>query len=220
MIIINTPHNPTGSLFTKQDMIELEAIISGNNIVVISDEVYEHIIFDKINHQSICRFPKLKECTFAVYSFGKTFHNTGWKMGYCLAPEILMTEFRKVHQFNCFTCNTPIQYALADFLKDTKNYNGLGNFYQEKRDFFISGVKNSRFKIVPCNGTYFILLDYSEITDEKDTDFAIRMTKEFKLASIPVSVFYYKKTDNKVLRFCFAKKEETLKKACDILCKI
>lgn len=220
MIIVNTPHNPTGTVLRKQDMKELEKLTRNTDILILSDEVYEHIIFDKHEHQSVCRFPALAERSLIVYSFGKTFHITGWKIGYVLGPENLMTEFRKAHQFIVFSCNTPIQYALNDYLLDEKNYKSLGKIYQQKRDYFVSGIKDSRFKIVPGNGTYFQLLDYSAISQEKDTDFAVRMTKEMKLASIPVSVFYHKKVDNKVLRFCFAKKEETLDKAIEILNKI
>lgn len=220
MIIINSPHNPTGSTLTSEDMKRLEKITENTNIIILSDEVYEHIIFDGKEHQSICRYPKLVERSLVVSSFGKTFHTTGWKMGYCLAPENLMAEFRKAHQFVVFAVNTPIQYAVADFVKDRKNYIHLHKFYQKKRDYFNKAIKGSRFKISPSSGTYFQLLDYSVITDEKETDFAIRLTKEYRVASIPVSVFYHKKIENKVLRFCFAKGEETMDKAAEILCKI
>jgi methionine aminotransferase len=217
MIIINTPHNPTGSIMTAGDMAKLEKLVKGSDIVIISDEVYEHIIFDGYEHQSVARFPKLAERSFIVSSFGKTFHTTGWKMGYCIAPQNLMTEFRKVHQFLVFCCNTPIQYALAEFLKNKNSYLELGNFYQKKRDHFIKLIKNSKFKFVPSAGTYFQLLQYNGISKEKDIDFAKRLTAEFGIASIPVSAFYHEGTDNKVLRFCFAKKEETLEKAAEIL---
>lgn len=220
MIIINSPHNPTGSALTAEDMKRLEKITTNTNIIILSDEVYEHIIFDKKEHQSICRFPKLTERSLVISSFGKTFHTTGWKMGYCLAPENLMSEFRKAHQFVVFAVNTPIQYAVTDFLKNKNNYNNLHNFYQQKRDYFNCALKTSRFKITPSSGTYFQLLDYSTISDEKEMDFAIRLTKEYKVASIPVSVFYHKKTENRVLRFCFAKGEDTMDKAAEILCKI
>jgi methionine aminotransferase len=220
MIIINTPHNPTGSILTAADMLKLEALVSNSNIIILSDEVYEHIIFDGVEHQSVCRYPKLAERSMVVFSFGKTYHATGWKMGYILAPENLMTEFRRVHQFNVFSANTPIQMALADFMKDESTYQGLGAFYQTKRDTFRELISTSRFKIMNCAGSYFQLLDYSAITDEKDTDFAIRMTKEFGVASIPVSVFYQRKIDNKLLRFCFAKDDETLKRAAEKLCAI
>jgi methionine aminotransferase len=220
MIIINSPHNPTGSILRKTDLLALEKITKGTDIIILSDEVYEHLIFDSNVHESMCLYPNLAERSLVVGSFGKTFHATGWKMGYCLAPENLMAEFRKAHQFIVFACNTPIQYAIAEFLADKNNYNYLNDFYQKKRDYFVELVKGSRFKIIPSFGTYFQLLDYSQISDENEMDFAVRLTKEFKIASIPVSVFYHKATDNKVLRFCFAKKEETLEKAAKILCKI
>jgi methionine aminotransferase len=220
MIIINTPHNPTGSTLSESDMKKLEKILLGTDIIVLSDEVYEHIIFDEIPHQSVVRFPKLAERSIVVYSFGKTFHATGWKMGFCLAPENIMNEFRKAHQFVVYTCNTPIQYALAEYLSDENNYKTLGKFYQEKRDYFCDLLKESRFKILPCKGSYFQLLDYSEITDDLDTDYAIRLTKEAGIASIPVSVFYHQPVHNNILRFCFAKEKETLEKAAERLCKI
>lgn len=220
MIIINTPHNPSGTILKKTDLKELEKLTKNTDIIVLSDEVYEHIVFDKEQHFSACQFPGLAERSIIVYSFGKMFHATGWKMGYALAPSNLMAEFRKAHQFIVFSSNMPIQIALAEYLKDENHYLGLGSFYQEKRDYFINGLKGSRFKIIPAQGTYFQLLDYSAITDEKDTDYAIRLTKENKVAGIPVSVFYNKEVDNKVLRFCFAKKKETLDKALEILQKI
>lgn len=220
MIIINSPQNPTGSVLKAEDIKMLIKLTLKTDIVILSDEVYEHLIFDGIRHESVSLYPELAERSFITYSFGKTLHATGWKMGYVLAPENLMKEFRKVHQFNVFTCNTPIQYAIAEYLKDADNYNYLPGFYQQKRDFFLEQIKGSRFGIIPCYGTYFQLLEYSRITDENEMDFAIRMTKEFKLASIPVSPFYHKATDNKTLRFCFAKTEETMKKAADILNKI
>ena len=220
MIIINTPHNPAGSILTAADMLKLEKLTQGTDIVILSDEVYEHIIFDDYEHQSVSRFPKLAERSIIVISFGKTFHATGWKIGYCMAPENLMKEFRKVHQFVVFTCNTPIQYALAEFLKKKSNYMYLPDFYQKKRDYFNKLVKNSKFKLEPALGSYFQLLDYSNITDEKDTDYAIRLTKEIRVASIPVSAFYHQPVDNKILRFCFAKTEETLEKAAEKLCGI
>lgn len=220
MIIINTPHNPTGSIMTAADMAKLEKLTKGTDIVIVSDEVYEHIIFDGYEHQSVARFPKLAERSFIISSFGKTYHATGWKIGYCVAPKKLMAEFRKVHQFVVFCVNTPIQYALAEFLKNKKNYLGLGSFYQKKRDYFNKMIKNSNFKFEPASGTYFQLLNYSDISKEKDSNFAIRLTKEFGIASIPVSMFYHHSIDNKMLRFCFAKKEETLEKAAEILNKI
>jgi methionine aminotransferase len=220
MIIINSPHNPTGSVLHESDMKELIAITENSDILILSDEVYEHLIFDGERHESVCRHPQLAKRSLVVGSFGKTFHATGWKMGYVLAPENLMAEFRKTHQFIVFAVNTPIQYALAEFMEDKANYMGLPAFYQERRDFFVNLLQESRFKIIPSHGTYFQLLDYSGITTEKDLDYANHLTREFGLASIPVSAFYQQKTDNKVLRFCFAKKDETLERAAEILCKI
>ena len=220
MIIINTPHNPTGTILSKQDMLQLETLLKNTDIILLSDEVYEHIIFNGQEHQSIARFPGLAERAFITASFGKTFHTTGWKMGYCLAPKDLMAEFRKVHQFNVFCSNHPMQYGLAEYLKTPEHYLALPDFYQEKRDVFLSLIKDSRFSYIPAAGTYFQLLDYSAITDEGDVAFAERLTKEYKIASIPVSVFNMDQQDDKVLRFCFAKTEDTLKRAAEILCSI
>jgi methionine transaminase len=220
MIMINSPHNPTGTILTAKDMYQLEKITHNRDIVILSDEVYEHVIFDGYEHQSVMRYPKLAERSFVVFSFGKTFHATGWKTGYCVAPENLMAEFRKVHQFMVFSVNTPIQMALSDFMEDASSYTGINTFYQQKRDHFLKLIKSSRFKPLPCSGSYFQLLDYSKISDEKDTDFAIRVTKEFGVAAIPVSVFYKNPVDLKVLRFCFAKENETLEKAAEKLCTI
>jgi methionine aminotransferase len=220
MIILNTPHNPSGAILNAQDMEKLEKITSGTNIIVLSDEVYEHIIFDGYEHQSVARFPKLAERSMIVNSFGKTFHTTGWKMGYVAAKGKLIEEFDKVHQFLVYAINTPIQHAVSEFLQDSKNYNQVNSFYQEKRDFFNDLVKGSNFKVRPSQGTYFQLLEYSKITEEKDFDFAVRLTKEFGVAAIPVSVFYHEKLDNKVLRFCFAKENETLEKAAEKLHKL
>jgi methionine transaminase len=220
MIIINSPHNPSGSVLDAKDLDMLNKLTRNTDILILSDEVYEHLIFDRLKHESICRYPDLVQRSFVVGSFGKTFHATGWKMGYVLAPENLMQEFRKVHQFVVFACNTPIQYAIAEYMQDKTTYEDLGLFYQKKRDYFIKLVKDSRFKILPSFGTYFQLLDYSDISNDPEMEFAIRLTSEYKIASIPVSVFYHKKEDNKVLRFCFAKKEQTLDKAANILCKI
>lgn len=217
MIIINTPHNPTGTVMSESDMKQLEALTKGTDIIILSDEVYEHIIFDSQQHQSVARFPGLVERSIIVSSFGKTFHATGWKMGYCVAPENLMKEFRKVHQYIVFCCNTPIQYALAEYLKNKEKYLTLGNYYQEKRDYFAKLIAPSRFDFELSKGTYFQLLRYKNISEEKDTDFAIRLTKENKIASIPVSVFYHEGTDEHVLRFCFAKKDHTLEQAAEIL---
>ena len=220
MIILNTPHNPSGSILTAADMKALEKITRKTNIIVISDEVYEHLIFDGQVHESVCRYAGLAERSIVIGSFGKTFHATGWKMGYALAPANLMTEFRKAHQFVVFTCNTPIQYALAEYMKEASHWEGLPDFYQQKRDYFQRLLQGSRFGIIPCHGTYFQLLDYSAISQDDEIQFARWLTTEKKVGSIPVSVFYHKPIDNKVLRFCFAKKEETLEKAAEILCKI
>ncbi|MFD0963202.1 methionine aminotransferase [Pseudofulvibacter geojedonensis] len=217
MIIINTPQNPSGSIFSQKDMEELEKLVANTNIIVLSDEVYEHIIFDGEQHQSACLFPQLKERSFIVASFGKTFHNTGWKLGYACAPKELMNEFQKVHQFNVFCANHPMQKAIATYLNEPNHYLELAAFYQEKRDFFLSLIKSSRFKITPAKGTYFQVLDYSNITLEKDIDFAKRLTIEHQLAAIPLSVFNENNLDNKVLRFCFAKTNETLEKAATII---
>ncbi len=220
LIVINSPHNPTGGILTDGDMRRLEGIVRGSGILVLSDEVYEHIIFDDARHCSAMRYPGLRERAFVVFSFGKTFHSTGWKMGYCLAPAELMREFRSVHQFLVYCCNTPVQHAIAEYLKDKDSTRSIGRMYQEKRDMFLGLIGESRFGFTPARGSYFQLLDYSAITDERDTEFAIRLTKEHKVASIPVSVFYPDAIDNRVLRFCFAKREETLKKAAEILCAI
>ncbi|WP_452225674.1 methionine aminotransferase [Lacinutrix chionoecetis] len=217
MIIINTPQNPSGSVFSKADMLALEELTTNSNCIVLSDEVYEHIIFDGLQHQSICKFPYLKARSFITASFGKTFHNTGWKVGYCCAPKVLMDEFRKVHQFNVFSVNHPTQKALADYLKEPNNYLELSQFYQEKRDLFLNLIKGSRFKFSPAKGTYFQVLDFSEITQENDVAFAKKLTVENGIASIPLSVFNDNNRDDKVLRFCFAKTEETIKQAADII---
>jgi len=220
MIVINTPHNPTGSVLDEEDMKQLEKIVHDTDILILSDEVYEHLIFENIQHQSVCRFPGLAKRSLIVGSFGKTFHATGWKTGFLLAPKNLMKEFRKTHQFIVFAANTPIQYAIADYIGDPEHYVHLGKFYQQKRDLFAQSVTGSRFKVLPCYGTYFQLLDYSDISDENEMDFAVRLVKEHGIASVPVSPFYHDSRDNKVLRFCFAKQEETIKKAGEILCRI
>lgn len=220
MIIINTPHNPSGTVFSEADMLQLQALTKDSNIIVLSDEVYEHIIFDGQKHQSACLFPGLKSRSFITASFGKTFHNTGWKMGYACAPKALMEEFKKVHQYNVFSVNHPIQIALAEYLEESKHYTELSDFYQEKRDLFLLLVKDSRFDFKPSQGTYFQVLDYSKITDAYDVDFAKRLTIENGLASIPLSVFNDNGLDNKALRFCFAKTHDTLKQAAEIICSI
>jgi len=217
MVIINTPHNPSATIFSESDMLQLQEITKDTNIIVLSDEVYEHLIFDGEKHHSICLFSELKSRSFLVASFGKTFHNTGWKMGYCCAPKELMDEFRKVHQFTVFSVNHPIQKALAEYLEEPKHYLELPQFFQRKRDLFCDLIKGSRFKIIKSKGTYFQLLDYSEISSESDVDFAEKLTIENGLASIPLSVFNENNLDNHILRFCFAKTDDTLKKAAEIL---
>jgi len=218
-IIINTPHNPTGSVWRAEDIEQLRNIVSGTGIFIISDEVYEHLIFDNKKHLSILRYPDLFERSFVCFSFGKVYHCTGWKMGYCVAPEGMMKEFRKVHQFNCFTCNSPVQFALAQFLTEKNQYRELGVFLQSKRDYFIKLMEQTKLKPLPSYGSYFQLYDYSEVSDEKENDFAIRLTQEAGVATIPVSAFYKTPVDHKVLRFCFAKKESTLEEAVERLVK-
>lgn len=217
MIIINTPHNPSGTVLTKNDMLKLQELTQNTNIIVLSDEVYEHIIFDEEQHQSVCLFSDLKQRSFITASFGKTFHNTGWKVGYCCAPKALMEAFRNLHQFNVFSVHHPTQKALAEYLQEPNHYLELPKFYQEKRDTFLNLIKNSRFKFTPSKGTYFQVLDYSEITDMNDVEFARQLTTKNGIASIPLSVFYDNKLDHNVLRFCFAKTNDTLKQAANIL---
>ncbi len=217
MIIVNTPHNPSGTVLTKNDMLKLQKLTQNTNIIVLSDEVYEHIIFDDEQHQSVCLFSDLKQRSFITASFGKTFHNTGWKVGYCCAPKALMEAFRNLHQFNVFSVHHPTQKALAEYLQEPNHYLELPKFYQEKRDTFLNLIKDSRFKFTPSKGTYFQVLDYSEITDMNDVEFARQLTTKNGIASIPLSVFYDNKIDHNVLRFCFAKTNDTLKQAANIL---
>lgn len=219
MIILNSPNNPSGTILDKGDMLALEKILKDTSILLLCDDVYEHIIYDNQKHQSACLFPDLKKRALICSSFGKTYHITGWKIGYCLAPRELMEEFRKVHQYNVFSVHHPSQIALANYLNKSQDYLELNQFYQEKRDFFLKAVGDSKFKFSPTKGTYFQLLDYSSITDENDMDYAIRLVKEQKIAAIPFSPFNTIST-SKVLRFCFAKKNETIEKAAEILCKI
>ncbi|PKP51924.1 MAG: aminotransferase [Bacteroidetes bacterium HGW-Bacteroidetes-1] len=220
MIIINSPHNPTGSLLAESDLIQLDLLTRNSDIIVLSDEVYEHLIFDGNKHQSVCLYPELVSRSLVVGSFGKTFHATGWKTGFVLAPANLTSEFRKLHQFVVFASNTPIQHAIADFLGEPENYLHLPDFYQAKRDFFVQKLEASRFNIIPCYGTYFQLLDYSIISDEPEMVFAERLVKEHGIAMIPLAPFYHKQPNQQLMRVCFAKKEETLAKAAEILCKI
>jgi methionine transaminase len=217
--MINSPHNPTGSVLDKNDLEHLSNIVSGTNILIVSDEVYEHIIFDEKQHESILKYPGLFNRSFVCFSFGKVYNCTGWKIGYCIAPEALMSEFRKVHQFNCFCCNSPVQYALAEFLKEKNVYLELGIFLQRKRDYFEKLMRQTKFKALPSHGSYFQLYHYAAISEENENDFAIRLTKEAGVASIPTSAFYKTGKDNKVLRFCFAKKESTLDEAVERLLK-
>ena len=220
MIILNSPHNPTATILHKHDIDELSAIVKNQDILILSDEVYEHLIYDGETHQSMARYPELQQRSFIVASFGKPFHATGWKVGYCMAPAFLMQEFRKVHQFLVFSVNAPVQYALAEYLKNENNYLSLPEFYQQKRDYFREGLGQTRFKLLPCYGSYFQSVTYDDITDEKDGDFALRLTKDIGVATIPTSVFFTKGTDHHVLRFCFAKRQETLDKAVDRLLNI
>jgi methionine aminotransferase len=217
LIILNSPHNPTATVLSPSDLAELARLVEGTDIVILSDEVYEHIIFDNVRHESMARHDSLRARSVIVGSFGKTYHVTGWKVGYAVAPVELTTEFRKVHQFVTFTTNTPTQHALAEFLSARKGYPELSAFYQRKRDLFLRLIEGSRFKPLPSRGTYFQLLDYSAITDEDDMAFALRLTKEHGVASIPTSAFLYKQAAPKVLRFCFAKKDETLERAAERL---
>ncbi|MEP6261123.1 MAG: methionine aminotransferase [Gillisia sp.] len=219
MLIINTPHNPTGTLLNREDMQRLQELLRNTNIILLSDEVYEHLIFDGNEHQSAALFTDLASRAIICASFGKTFHNTGWKMGYCAAPKYLMSEIRKIHQFVVFCVNQPVQRAFAEYLKSPEHYLQLGKFYQDKRDHFLDLIKNSKFTWNPSSGTYFQILDYSAITGESAVDFSQRLVREYKLATIPVSVFNIDQHDNKQLRFCFAKTNETLEKAAKILCK-
>jgi methionine transaminase len=220
LIILNSPHNPTGSVLSAEDIQSLRDLVAGTDVLILSDEVYEHIVFDGQRHESILRYPDLAGRSFVISSFGKTYHTTGWKVGYCLAPQDLSAEFQKVHQFLTFAVNTPVQLAYAQFLDNREAYLGLAAFYQRKRDLFLTLIEKSRFKALPCCGTYFQMLDYSAITDAADVDFARTMTIEHKVAAIPPSVFYHDRTDARVLRFCFAKTDETLKEAAEKLCKI
>jgi methionine transaminase len=219
-IMLTTPHNPTGKCLTQSDIDALAALVKNTDIFVVSDEVYEHIIFDGRKHLSPAMHPDLYERTFVCSSFGKTFHTTGWKLGYCLAPKALSIELRKAHQWITFSCPTPFQYAFADFLKEPDNYLSVTQFYQEKRDKFINWLSGSRFTLKPAEGSFFQMVSYKNITDESDYDLAVRWTKEIGVASIPISVFYADKIDNKILRFCFAKDDEMLERAAERLCKL
>ena len=217
MIVINTPHNPSGAVLKKQDLLALESLAVEFNLLVLSDEVYERLIYDGIRHESVLRYPELAARSLAIFSFGKTFHATGWKVGYVVAPAHLTAEIRRSHQFVTFSVNTPVQLALAQYLKDPSTYLSLGNFYQKKRDFFLSQLAGSSFEPIASHGSYFQVMSYRAISNRPDVEMAEELTRKQKVASIPISVFYQNKTDNRLLRFCFAKKEETLERACAVL---
>jgi methionine aminotransferase len=217
MIIINTPHNPSGTIMTGNDLAMLESLVVNTDILVMSDEVYEHMVLDGGEHESVAKYPSLRDQSLLVYSFGKTFHATGWKMGYIVAPEKLMVEFRKVHQFNVFSCNSAMQAGLAEYMRKPERYEYLPDFFSKKRDYFLSQLEGSLFQWKPAAGTYFQVLNYSQLSREKDTDMAIRLTKEFGVASIPLSVFYSNDVQEQTLRFCFAKENDQLEKAAEIL---
>ena len=219
-ILINTPHNPSGMVMQEADLAQLEQIAASHDLFIISDEVYEHMVFDGQEHLSVCRYPHIRQKSFAVFSFGKTYHTTGWKVGYVLAPQDLTAEMRKVFQYIMFAVSTPMQYAYADYLQHKEHYLELHDFYQEKRDSFARMLQGSRFNLLPCPGTYFQVADYSAITDEPDVDLCKRLITDHGLAAVPISVFYSDKIDNQVIRFCFAKDDETLEKGAEILCQL
>lgn len=218
MIILNTPHNPTGTTWTADDIEQLRSLVSDRDIYLLSDEVYEHMCFDGMRHESLLRHADLAERSFVVSSFGKTYHATGWRVGYCIAPAVMMEEFLRIHQFINFSTQAPMQYAIADFLRECpRHHNELGDFYQHKRDLFLELMSASRFKMIPSAGTYFQLADYSAISDEPDTRFTARLTRDTGVAAIPVSVFYQHPPDQQVIRFCFAKHDSTLAEAAELL---
>ncbi|MBP6686319.1 MAG: aminotransferase class I/II-fold pyridoxal phosphate-dependent enzyme [Lacibacter sp.] len=219
-ILINSPHNPTGSVLDQNDIAELKSVVAGTNIFIVSDEVYEHLIYDELPHESMLKYPELLERSFVNFSFGKTYHCTGWKLGYCIAPAAFTKEFRKVHQFNCFSCFTPAQVALAEYLKNKDAYLSLPRFMQQKRDYFIELMKQTKFDLLPTSGSYFVCASYGRISDEADKDLAIRLTKEAGVATIPLSAFYHNQKDDKVVRFCFSKQNRTLQQAVERLMKI
>ncbi len=220
MIMINSPHNPTGAVLNVADMEQLRQVVAGTDIIILSDEVYEHLIFDGIEHESILKHPDLLERSFVCFSFGKTYHCTGWKLGYCIAAPAAMKEFRKVHQYNCFSCHTPSQVAFAAYLENDNAYLQLGSFVQKKRDYFQQLMSQTAFTALPSFGSYFQCYSYEKITNETDKDFAIRLTKDYGVTTIPVSAFYNNQQDNHVLRFCFCKKEETLERAVEALVNV
>lgn len=222
MIVLNNPNNPTASILSENDIQELRSILNEapQPIYILSDEVYEHLVFDNLPHLSILRYPDLYSRAFVCFSFGKVFHCTGWKLGYAVAPPQLMQEFRKLHQYNCFSCHSPSQVALAEFLNEKDHYLNLAADMQDRRDFFLEKMKGSRFGFLPGKGSYFICARYNQISDLDDLDFAKKMTIEQKVATIPVSSFYIDGIDNKVIRFCFAKKKETLEQAAERLVRL
>ena len=220
LLLINTPHNPSGSTWTAQEMQQLEDLLAPTNILLLSDEVYEHMVFDGARHESASRYPGLAARAFVVSSFGKTFHVTGWKIATVAAPAALTAEFRKVHQFNVFTVNTPMQVGLADYLKNPAPYLDLPAFYQKKRDLFRAGLEGSRLKLLPCTGTYFQCVDISDVTDASEAEFCQQLVKDLGVAAIPLSAFYGDGFDQQVVRFCFAKKDETLLAALERLRKL
>lgn len=220
MIILNNPNNPSGKILKENDIQELIKIVKDTSILILSDEVYENIVYDGKKHLSICKYPELKERSLLIASFGKLFHVTGWKIGYCAAPKILTDEFRKIHQFNVFSVNTPIQLALAEYMKNDEYYNSLNRFFQEKRDFLRDGLSQTSFELLDCEGTYFQALKYDKISDKNDFDFATELTVTHKVASVPFSSFYKNRLDENVIRLCFAKKQETLERAIENLSKL
>jgi len=219
-IMINSPHNPTGAVLSATDIEQLRVIVKDTQIIILSDEVYEHLIFDGYQHQSILKHADLLERSFVCFSFGKVYHCTGWKLGYCISSPALMAEFRKIHQFNAFTCDTPKQVALATFLKKKENYLELGSFLQQKRDYFEAGMRQTKLKPLSTHGSYFQLYSYKDLSDQTEKEFAIHLTKEAGVATIPVASFYQEEVNNNVLRFCFSKKEETLDAAIERLLKL
>ncbi len=220
MIMLNSPHNPTGSVLREDDLQALERIVQTHDVLVVSDEVYEHIVFDGGEHLSLSRSPVLAERTLVISSFGKTFHCTGWKIGYCCAPAPLSEQFRKVHQYNVFAVNHPMQIALAHYLGNPSPYRQLCAFYQAKRDRFVDGLASTRFRALPCSGTYFVLADYSAISDQTEEQFAFRLVREHGVAAIPVSAFYQQPFENRVVRFCFGKRESTLDEGLERLARV
>jgi methionine aminotransferase len=213
LVMLNFPHNPTGRVLRTEDLAALERIVEDTGVLLLSDEVYEHIVFDGVAHQSLMRSATLAARSVVISSFGKTFHTTGWKVGYACAPAALTTEIRKVHQFMVFAVNTPAQHAFAEYLRDPAPYLGLPAFYQAKRDLFVDGLRDTPFRVLPCEGTYFVLADYSDLSKQAEPEFAQTMITRFGVAVIPVSVFYGTPVDRKVIRFCFAKNDATLREA-------